>query len=144
MSPTPRDATGRRFRPLASGLSGLLLGLQLLGVAHLALERHGVCWEHGTLTEARASERTAPYAVGPASEAGVRAGHSAQRLEDVDAHHHCPVQASRRDWVAPPTPSALACLAGAGPGEASLTGALPFVDGALLLRAPKQSPPLAC
>jgi len=62
---------------MALGLSLLLLGLQFLGLAHLTLQRHGVCWEHGTVTELGTSRGPASAArpvsalpglvVGPAS-----------------------------------------------------------------------------
>jgi hypothetical protein len=143
MEQTSRAVASHRFRRRgALGLSVLLVGLQLLGVAHLVLERHGVCWEHGTVTEARAGELAAPLTVGPTSEAALRGGHSAVGT-DGDAHHHCPVQASRRDWAAPPTPAVLVSSVGLGWGDVAFAETLPFVDGALLLRAPKQSPPLA-
>ncbi len=128
---------------MAAGLSLLLLGLQLLGLGHLALERHGVCWEHGTLTEARPSEAHALLAPVAPVAPGLHARATSSALQDRDAHHHCPVQASRRHWGAPPAGAALPLEAVGDPGALLLLAAWQRVDGALLLRAPKQSPPLA-
>ena len=87
----------RGSAPPAVGLSLLLLGLQLSGLAHLTLERHGVCWEHGTLTELGTVQPRAalpPDGMLP----GFHVRPSRAGLDAVDGHHHCPVQASRRDW----------------------------------------------
>jgi hypothetical protein len=131
-------------RPLARGLSLFLVAFQLLGIAHLVVERHGVCWEHGTVTELQPGEVGTPL-TGPVSpeETGIRSGQSTARLDDVDGHRHCPVQASRRDWSSPPASGLLIQLAGPGPAGDALCAALPRADAALLLRAPKQSPPSA-
>src|SRR5450755_4724117 len=101
-------------RPTAQGLSILLIGLQLLGLVHLTLERHGVCWEHGTLTEfASGSASVSPNAEGAArtgdlasSPSGLHRG-GAVRVEDADGDRHCPVQASRRNWATAPAPTEL-------------------------------------
>jgi hypothetical protein len=125
---------------LASGLSLLLVGLQFLGLAHLALERHGVCWEHGTLTEFRPS-RVAASVVERGTLPGLHSGSATARLDDVDGHHHCPVQTSRRDWGAPPTGAALLLALGEGPFDVAVGASAPRADDSLLRRAPKQSPP---
>lgn len=143
-STRPQTDRMRWSRPLAHGLSLFLVASQFLGLAHLMVERHGVCWEHGTVTELQPGEEGTPPAgtVSP-EQTGLRAGPSTARLDDVDGHHHCSVQASRRDWSAPPASGLL--LASAGPGSAgdALCTAPARADAALLLRAPKQSPPAA-
>jgi len=119
------------------------MGLQLLGLAHLSLERHGVCWEHGTVTELQAGEPALPASVALSAEPGFRSGAAGVRFEDVDGHHHCPVQASRRDWAAGTAPDPLAFSSGPERPGLSPAAAAPRADGGLLLRAPKQSPPRA-
>jgi hypothetical protein len=128
-------------RSVASGLSLLLVGLQFLGLAHLALQRHGVCWEHGTLTELQTS-RVAASNVETGAQPGLHSGSAAARLDDVDGHHHCPVQASRRDWGAPEAGAALVLALGEGPFDVAVGTSSPRADDGLLRRAPKQSPPL--
>ncbi len=139
MQSTRQSRWSRRSPPVAGGLSLLLIGVQVLGLTHLLLERHGVCWEHGTVTELGrpVSVAVAPEEVpGPL---GLHTGRSAA-VEDVD-DHHCPVQAARRDWGNPPAIAELVLFVGSalravGPGDASSRA-----DDTLLLRAPKQSPP---
>ena len=125
---------------MTQGMSMLVLGVQLLGLAHLTLERHGVCWEHGTVTELAGPEAALPAAGNASLEPGLRAAVPGARLEDVDGHHHCSVQASRRDW-APSTPPMLALAVGPELGGVAGSAVPPRADAALLLRAPKQSPP---
>ncbi len=126
--------------PLAFGLSLLLLGLQLFGLAHLALEHHSVCWEHGTVTEL-GSTGGAASGVTPGGVLPGLDGHPAAARLDADGHHHCPVQASRRDWGAPPAGAVLLLAAHAGPEGGAIGASAPRADDALLRRAPKQSPP---
>ena len=127
---------------MVRGLSVFLVAFQFLGIAHLVVERHGVCWEHGTVTEIQPGEGGVPLArpVSP-ERTGIRAGQSTARVDDLDGHHHCPVQASRRDWSSPPPPASVLLSAGPDGAGQALAGATPRADAALLLRAPKQSPP---
>ncbi|MGO8968894.1 MAG: hypothetical protein ACLQDQ_04920 [Myxococcaceae bacterium] len=125
---------------MADGLALFLVGLQLLGLAHFALERHGVCWEHGTVTELGRAERVASVPEALDADVGLHAGQSASQLEDQD-DHHCPVQASRRHWGAPPAHAAPALPSVAASGVRPLSAAARRPDAAILLRAPKQSPP---
>jgi|GEM_PF-376516 len=130
-----------RRTPVAYALSLLLLGLQLVGLAHLLLERHGVCWEHGTVTEDRSAVPQARLApVGPVLP-GLHAGAAAPAVQDLDGHHHCPVQASRRHWGTPPAGAVLVLPGLAGMHALAPVGCAVRADAALLLRAPKQSPP---
>jgi hypothetical protein len=122
------------------GVAMLVLGVQLLGLVHLTLERHGVCWEHGTVTELQGSEPALPVTASASQEPGFRAAAAGVRLEDLDGHHHCSVQASRRDW-APSVPPTLALAVGPELDGVASSALLPRADAALLLRAPKQSPP---
>jgi hypothetical protein len=131
----------RARRPMAWGLSLLLAGLQFLGLAHLGLERHGVCWEHGTLTELGASRSSAPEVTAVGLKLGLHARHTSAALED-EGHHHCPVQASRRDWGAPPAGALLVLSVDVASGAVASGAFAPRVDTGLLGRAPKQSPPL--
>lgn len=124
----------------ARGVAVLVVAIQLLGLAHLGLERHGVCWEHGTVTELQGAEPALPTAGLASREPGLRAGASGIRLEDLDGHHHCSVQASRRDW-APSAPTTLALAAGPELDGVASSALAPRADAARLLRAPKQSPP---
>lgn len=129
----------RRSPPVAGGLCLLLIGVQVLGLTHLLLERHGMCWEHGTVTELGRGDSVAGAPEEVAGPLGLHSGQSAA-VEDVD-DHHCPVQAARRDWGNPPGVAELALVVGSlvcavGPGDASSRA-----DDTLLLRAPKQSPP---
>jgi hypothetical protein len=134
----------RWSRPVARGLSLFLVAFQLLGIAHLVVERHGVCWEHGTVTELRPDEVGTPLS-GPVSpeETGLRGGQSTARLDDVVGHHHCPVQASRRDWGSPSASELLILSVRPGPAGEAPCAVEPRADRGLLLRAPKQSPPSA-
>lgn len=125
---------------MAYGLSFLLLGLQLLGLAHLTLQRHGVCWEHGTLTELRSPRVSASLTPSEASSPGLHGRTSTARLED-DRDDHCPVQASRRGWATPPAGAEL-LLAVEGPRDGVRAAGTWRADDGLLRRAPKQSPPL--
>ena len=143
-----RSGRSRWSNQIARCLSVLLIGLQLLGLVHLALERHGVCWEHGTLTELEADgasglPRTglaAPTEDSASKVSGLHRG-GASRLEDGDADHHCPVQASRRNWAPAPDPTELVADVAPQPKVSGAVESSPRVDEALLLRAPKQSPP---
>jgi len=139
-SPRRQSPPVRWSTLLARGVAVSVVAVQLLGVAHLGLERHGVCWEHGTVTELQGSEAALPAAVHASQEPEFRAAGAGARLEDVEGHHHCSVQASRRDW-APSDPPMLALTVGPELDGLASSGALPRADAALLLRAPKQSPP---
>ena len=143
MPTRPKKSEGERARrPMGWALSLFLAGLQFLGLAHLGLERHGVCWEHGTLTELGASKSSSPDVtpVGPLP--GLHARGASAALED-EGHHHCPVQASRRDWGAPPAGALLVLSVDVASGDAAFGASAPRADTGLLGRAPKQSPPLA-
>lgn len=124
------------------GVALIALAVQLLGLGHLAFERHGVCWEHGEVTELRGAELAPPSAATVGHEPGFRAGASRVWLESLDGHHHCSVQATRRDWVPSAAPT-LALALGPESGVVAVAEAAPRADGVLLLRAPKQSPPSA-
>ena len=139
-SPRRQRSSSRCSGAVAYGLSLFLVALHLGGLAHLALERHGVCWEHGTVTELGAS--TGPVSPSPRETApGLHAG-TASGLEDADGHHHCPVQASRRNWGGPPSVALFALAAGPALTAVPTCTSSPRADSALLRRAPKQSPPL--
>jgi hypothetical protein len=127
--------------PVAFALSLLLLALQLLGLGHLALERHGVCWEHGTLTELGTSRTSVPAPTPGGALPGLYGRPSTARLDGTEGHHHCPVQASRRDWGAPFAGNLLALAVAEGPGHDAAGAVAPRADAGLLRRAPKQSPP---
>lgn len=121
------------------GVALIALGVQLLGLGHLAFERHGVCWEHGEVTELQGADLSASSASTANHDLGFRSGSPTVRPENVVGHHHCSVQATRRDWA----PAAAAALSIAlGPDAAGITLAedSPRADR-VLLRAPKQSPP---
>jgi len=135
----PRRVPGSR--PKAFGLSLLLVGLQLLGLAHLGLERHGVCWEHGTLTELGAPRPASLESSSVGNALGLHARQSSAALKDADADHHCPVQASRRDWGNPAAGSPLELALGVTADAIALGASVPRADPGLLDRAPKQSPP---
>lgn len=128
-------------RPKALGLSLLLVGLQFLGLAHLGLERHGVCWEHGTLTELGAPRPASLESSPVGSAPGLHARQSGAALQDADADHHCPVQASRRDWGAPPAGSPLELALAVSVDAMAFGASVRRADPGLLDRAPKQSPP---
>jgi hypothetical protein len=137
----PLNERLRARRPLAWALSLLLAGLQFLGLAHLGLERHGVCWEHGTLTELGASRNSEPDAGPWGMKPGLHVRYASAALED-EGHHHCPVQASRRDWGGPPTGALLVLSLGVPTGGPTFSVSAARADRGLLHRAPKQSPPL--
>lgn len=125
---------------VARGLSILLVGVQLLGLAHLALARHGFCWEHGTFTELAAGRVVTAASAAGSTASGLNSGQSGTHVEDVE-DRACPVQASRRHWVSPPEVSALALFLGPELGNGMAAEPSSRADDALLLRAPKQSPP---
>jgi hypothetical protein len=129
--------------PVAFALSLLLLGLQLLGLGHLALERHGVCWEHGTVTELGTSRNSTAALTPDGAQPGLHGRPSTARLDSAEGHHHCPVQASRRDWGAPAAGALLALAVAQGPATGAAGAVPPRADDGLLRRAPKQSPPTA-
>jgi hypothetical protein len=137
-----QNPAARARRPGAWALSLFLSGLQFLGLAHLGLERHGVCWEHGTLTELAASKSSAPEVAPVGLRPGLYARYASAALED-EGHHHCPVQASRQNWGAPPAGAVLVLSVDVAQGASALGTSVPRADGGLLARAPKQSPPLA-
>jgi len=141
MPPFPGQSRTRR-RPVAYGLSLLLVGLHLFGLAHLALERHGVCWEHGTVTELGRTEQALALPDAVATTSGLHAGHSVAQLQEAE-DHHCPVQVSRRDWGNPPAGALLALLTPARPRLLAWPPSVLSVDETLLHRAPKQSPPFS-
>jgi hypothetical protein len=125
---------------MAWALSLLLAGLQFLGLAHLGLERHGVCWEHGTLTELGAAKGVALDVTRAELPTGLHAARPMATLED-EGHHHCPVQASRRDWGAPPAGALLSLSLDVASGDGAFGASVLRADAGLLGRAPKQSPP---
>jgi hypothetical protein len=113
---------------------------QLASFAHLVLVRHVTCAEHGELVElgrdrpmvATVSRRHVPMAVADASSAG---GHG---------HDHCLIAPMRRDRLAIGTPASLDSTHIEAYGTIGYAGddglASPI---ALILLAPKNSPPLA-
>ncbi len=129
-------------RPLAWALSLFLAGLQFLGLAHLGLERHGVCWEHGTLTELDTSKGFAADVTRVGLAPGLHERRASATLED-EGHHHCPVQASRRDWGTPPSGVLRALPVNVASQVAAFGTSVARADAGLLGRAPKQSPPSA-
>jgi hypothetical protein len=148
MPTRPNSQVTNRTPALARRLSVLLVGLQLLGLGHLAFDRHGICWEHGKLTELDSGGVAVSLGSEVASGSGATANEPAglhrggpAAIGDADTDRHCPVQASRRNWANPAAPAGLA-----QPALPQLR-ILAFVefsvrtDDALLLRAPKQSPP---
>jgi hypothetical protein len=148
MPTRPHSEAMRGNHPLARSLGVLLVGLQLLGLVHLAFDRHGICWEHGKLTELESGG----VAVSPSAELAADSGATANEptglhrggpaaISDADADRHCPVQASRRNWT---TPAATTGLAQPVVPHLRILPLAEFsarTDEALLLRAPKQSPP---
>jgi hypothetical protein len=148
LQPCHRSEPSRWSNLTPRGLSVLLVGLQLLGLVHLTLERHGVCWEHGTLTELGGGGVAAlpGAALGAPEEdstsrlSGLHRG-GATRLEDADGDRHCPVQASRRNWASSPPPTELVVDVAPNLKLRDFADSTARVDDALLLRAPKQSPP---
>ena len=139
-SPRPRARSSPSRFLLVRGLALFLVGTQLLGLAHLILQRHGVCWEHGVATELQGTDLASPATDASSHQPGFGAGESSARLEDRRDHDHCSIQTTRRDW-APCTAPALALAVWPGTGDSAFAEAPPHADQALLLRAPKQSPP---
>ncbi len=138
--PHPQTGWTRWSYPVARGLSVLLVGLQLVGIAHLALVPHGMSWERGTVIELGAGKLTRAALAPVCRGLSLNAGQSAVQLGDSD-DHPCPVQASRRDWGGPPAAAALGLSFASMPGVAVSAAVASRGDDALLLRAPKQSPP---
>jgi hypothetical protein len=117
--------------------AALLVLVQLVGLAHLAFARHGVCWEHGVVVElegapeAAAAEPNAAPGLGLNATVGVRS----------DAHPHCPALWLHRQLG--PSRPAQPVLVASTPIERPVLGhrAVP-ARWAALARAPKQSPPV--
>jgi hypothetical protein len=126
---------------MGTGVALFLAGLQLLGLGHLALQRHGVCWEHGTVTELGSSGLPVPRLAVAGALPGLHQDGTAVVLDGADGHHHCPVQASRRNFGAPPAGATLTLSVGEGGVALAASASGPRADALLLHRAPKQSPP---
>jgi hypothetical protein len=106
----------------------------LAGTLHFALISHEICADHGELVhraEAPSGERH--HARGPAA---LPAG-------EHQAHDHCPLVGRRHDQVAvaaPPTVQIVAAPVALAPAVSEGRTSAPS-RAALLLTAPKQSPP---
>jgi hypothetical protein len=131
-------AFGRRgrFRGLSFAVAWFCLGVQAVGIAHLAVVRHTTCLEHGELIHAGPSS---PSKAAAATETGARLATAALPAL-TDGHDHCLACATRRAVVADRAVSSVAV----GPEGASSAPALPTApggSGALFRLAPKTSPP---
>jgi hypothetical protein len=117
--------------------AALLVLVQLVGLAHLAFARHGVCWEHGVVVEL---EGTAP-AADPDPTAAPGLGRNASDGIRSDVHPHCPALWLHRQLG--PSRPAQPVLVASTPIERPVLGhrAVP-ARWAALARAPKQSPPV--
>jgi hypothetical protein len=129
-------------RSLALGLALFALVGQLSSSAHLLLVRHAVCPEHGELIHAASGEpRRSEHAKAPDGKLALVQA-SADGDEFADAHGHCPIATHRRERG---VPSAAAARIEAADSVRALyipTQQQAFAfGGALLLLAPKNSPP---
>jgi hypothetical protein len=129
-------------RYLALGLALFALIGQLSSSAHLLLVRHAVCPEHGELIHAASSEpsRTEHTKAPEAKASLVQASADADEL--TDGHGHCSIAAQRRERGVPNAASARVAasesiVARSAPAQQQVFA----FGGALLLLAPKNSPP---
>lgn len=123
-------------------VAALTVSLQLAGFAHLALEKHEVCAEHGQAVDTARSNHAhaalaGPYAPAP-KEHAVRGGEGSA----LGAHAHCPIVAEHRDDAAL-VPAAYAIHRASLDPIATVMpqGSWSMAPSELRLRAPKTSPP---
>ncbi|MFI5308774.1 MAG: hypothetical protein ACHQ53_15560 [Polyangiales bacterium] len=135
--------SAHRLRKALLATAALLtLSGQASSLGHLLLVRHVVCAEHGELLH---GDEVAQGAAGARHTSLEDAARAALR-QDVTAlpehaHTHCAVVASRKSAiVAAGAARALSAIAGVTPP--SPRGAIPLRARAILLFAPKSSPPV--
>jgi hypothetical protein len=125
------------WRAVVYALSTLLIGAQGLAALHFVVVSHHFCLDHGSVGHGDAPAAAAP-AEAPSERAAVRRGD-----HDAAGHEHCTFLArlaERSDLTrAGPVLEAPRATAAAGVNEAA--EARPQDRTALLLLAPKQSPP---
>lgn len=128
-----------RGRGPGAGWLGLLvacavLAAQVAGLAHLILERHAVCSEHGEVV----------HATDPAKETQPPAGGAPRAPQGKHGHEHCAIVllGEKRVALVEPAPAAPApaVLDAPRPSEAPRA---PFTRLALYRLAPSHSPPAA-
>ena len=119
---------------LTAFVAWLGVAAHLAGTLHFALISHEICADHGELVH-RASA--------PGSDHHRASGPVAVPSSDGEEHDHCPVAGRRHDHVAVfAAPGVLVAPALVAPAPASPASSLVAPSRkALLLAAPKQSPP---
>ena len=123
-------------------LAGVCLLAQLLSAGHLVIVRHEMCLEHGVAVDAGSHEHASTPSPANAPSPS-RALVSREGLEAEHGHEHCLAAFERRDRTLLP-PSAAVLLAAAPVRSAPALGVAVRAPGvALLLLAPKSSPPSA-
>jgi len=128
------------MRMVASILATVALVGQLTSFAHLVLVRHVTCAEHGELVELGHERTTAKSARQGQPSAVV----SAVSDSDGHGHDHCLIAPMRRDRVAAGTPASFDSAHIDAYGTIGVVVADEIAPPiALILLAPKNSPPLA-
>ena len=118
--------------------ASLLVLVQLAGVAHLAFARHGVCWEHGVVVELDAVP-SSPAAAEPSAIPGL--DRSVLQIGRSEGHPHCPALWLHRQ-LGPTRAPELALARPLVVDAVVVRDSVPPPRWAVLLRAPKQSPPV--
>jgi hypothetical protein len=141
MRSPPGNAKHPRQRALNSALVALLVGAQLVGLAHLALVQHTVCWEDGDLVDLPGAG--ASSAVGSAPRARPALPGLGARASAIESpqHRHCDALARREDSALPPRAELRLVRVELPAGPLAPIAAVEGAPAALLRLAPKQSPP---
>jgi hypothetical protein len=128
------------MRVVASFLATVALAGQVTSFAHLVLVRHVTCAEHGELVEL-GKEHAIPKAPPPKRPSSFV---SAESTADGHGHDHCLIAPMRRDRIVAGAPSSLDSFhvdAYGTVGVVAVDEVAPPI--AVILLAPKNSPPLA-
>jgi len=128
------------MRVVASVLATLALAGQVTSFAHLVLVRHVTCAEHGELVEVGRDHASAK----PTEQRHATNVVTAASTADVHGHDHCLIAPMRRDRIAAGAPASFDSIhidAYRTIGVIAADEIAPPI--AVILLAPKNSPPLA-
>jgi hypothetical protein len=127
-------------------LFGVILPLALLAgqastIVHSMVVEHERCREHGELVHRVLVPGESAAADGPATGADARRPRLGAATVEEHGHDHCLSMIDRRDGLRPPQRPALAMAATPRPPMVPAAALARPVRGALILLAPKTSPP---